>query len=156
MKNIVHDERSITNASSVIDIAVATDNPDPSTSEVDCSQGSIIKAIWFSVDFCGTGASGTNNAVAAYVFKNPGNNLTPPTPSTEGLSNEKKFIFKQWSAMIMATSDGVSSVHWEGWLKIPKRYQRMGLDDKLQFVVADIVSGLTGHSVVNFIYKYYS
>ena len=56
-----------------------------------------------------------------------------------------------WYAMTMRNQDGNPPYHWEGWLKIPKRYQRMGTDDIWQMVVG--VSAGTGHHSVNAIYK---
>ncbi len=55
--------------------------------------------------------------------------------------------------MVMRNQDGNPPYHWEGWVKIPKRYQRMGADD-----VITIVSGMsaeTGHLFLNTIYKEY-
>ncbi len=89
-----------------------------------------------------------------YLMKNPGDNLTPPSPISVGSSNEKKFVFKQWRFMVMRNQDGNTPFHWEGWIRIPKRYQRMGTDDTFHF--ADVVtSGVTGHLSGLFIYKWY-
>ncbi len=88
-----------------------------------------------------------------YLLKNPGANLTPPGVFAVGTSNEKKFVIKQWTYMAMRNQDGNPPYHWEGWIKIPKRYQRMGTDDIWQ-----IVSGInseTGHMYLNAIYKEY-
>ncbi len=155
MKNITYDQGGLTNTKTSVVVAAATDNPDPGTNSKDIHQGSIIKAVWIVMDLCGLAATGVNNVCAAYLMKNPGDNLVPPTPSTEGTSNEKKFIFKEWSGMCMRNQDGNAPLHWEGWVKIPKRYQRFGLDDTLNIVLACVTSTLTGHFSIQTIYKYY-
>ncbi len=135
-------------------IAKAVDTP-VTTSDSDVKRGSIIKAIYCILDGCGLGGTGVLNDMNFYLFKNPGANLTAPNPISVGTSNEKKFIFRQWHFMIMRNQDGNLPFHWEGWLKIPKRYQRMGTDDRIDLIIQN-TSGLTGHFSGQFIYKWYS
>ncbi len=120
----------------------------------DCHRGGTIKAIWISLDFCGTAASGVQQDTFVYLIKNPGDNLTEPGAFSVGSSNEKKFVFKMWSQMTMRNQDGNPPYHWEGWVKVPKRYQRMGTDDTFQLVSGQDVGG-AGHLFVNCIYKEY-
>ncbi len=123
------------------------------TVDTDCHRGGHIKAVWMSLDFCGLAASGVNQRIMVYLMKNPGNNLTAPGTFAVGTSNEKKFVFKQWSAMTMRNQDGNPPYHWEGWIKIPKRYQRMGTDDVFSITAA--ANSSTGHLFMNCIYKEY-
>ncbi len=116
-------------------------------------QGSIIKAIWLEFWYYGLSANETNDIVDIYIFKNPGNNLTPPNPGTIGTSNEKKFVFKSWKGLAALKSNGGMPYFWRGWIKIPKRYQRMGTDDRLQLVIR---SPTTGNMCINAIYKWYT
>ncbi len=154
MKNQVHTAGGTTTTLLQTDIAVAQDSASVAVPQ-DVERGCTINNIWYSVDFCGLAASGLNNDITAYIWKNPGNNLTAPGPGTYGTSNEKKFIFKNFHAMVMRNQDGNAPVHWEGWLKVPKQYRRMGTADKIEFVVANSISGGTGHFSVNFIYKWF-
>ncbi len=131
----------------------AVDNPLTSAA-TDISRGSIVKAIWISIDACGLAGTGVLNMMDAYLIKNPGANLTPPLPISYGTSNEKKHIFKTWAGMIMRNQDGNSAIHWEGWIKIPKRYQRFGTDDILQLVI-QTTAGLTGHAGIRWLFKWY-
>ncbi len=102
---------------------------------------------------CGLGATGVNVRALTYLMKNLGNNLTPPGPFAVGTSNEKKFVIKMWSQMVMRNQDGNPPYHWEGWVKIPKRYQRMGTDDVWHLTSG--VNSATGHLFANVIYKEY-
>ncbi len=137
----------------LVNIAKAVTAPSPTITD-EVSHGSIIKAIYVSVDGCGLGGTGVLNNMSFYLFKNPGNNLTVPLPISVGSSNEKKFVFRYWHFMIMRNQDGNVPFHWEGWVPIPKRYQRMGTDDTIQIVFANSVA-LTGHISGSFIYKWY-
>ncbi len=133
-------------------IAKAVDTPVTSVNN-DVKNGCIIKAIWLSIDFCGLAASGVQQSTGLYMFKNPGANLTTPGAFNTGTSNEKKYIIKEWSQMTMRNQDGNPPYHWEGWIKIPKRYHRMGTDDLWQLVYQ--CDSAAGHIKIQFIYKYY-
>ncbi len=151
-KHIVDFVVGLTTTNLVSLVAKAVTAPS-NTIDTDCHRGGHIKAIWVSIDFCGLGASGANDRVMAYLIKNPGDNLTPPGVFAVGTSNEKKFVFKMWTYMAMRNQDGNPPYHWEGWVKIPKRYQRMGTDDVFSIVWA--ISNNTGHGYANCIYKEY-
>ena len=151
-KHVVDNEWSTTTTNVVKVIAKAVTAPS-NTVDTDCHRGGQIKAIWVSIDFCGLATSGALQKTIFYLIKNPGDNLTGPNPFSTGSSNEKKFIIRQWQFMMMRNQDGNPPFHWEGWIKIPKRYQRMGTDDtwKLEYKF----SAVGGHISSQFIYKWY-
>ncbi len=153
IKNVHVNQASLSGTKATVSIAKAVTSPSPTTSN-DVSHGCIIKALWCVLDACGLGGTGVLNVMDAYLIKNPGANLTSPDPVSQGTSNEKKFIIKTWRAMIMRNQDGNVPYHWEGWIKIPKRYHRMGTDDIWQLQIA-CSSGLTGHFSSQWIYKWY-
>ncbi len=141
---------STTNQQKILAKAVTAPS---NTVDNDCHRGGTIKAIWLSLDFCGLAASGVIQNTVVYIMKNPGDNLTEPGVFAVGTSNEKKFVFKMWSQMTMRNQDGNPPYHWEGWIKIPKRYQRMGTDDTITLNLG--CNAGTGHLFVNAIYKEY-
>ncbi len=153
IKNAPNSSIGITGTQTGVLIAKAVNTPLPTVS-TDVSQGCIIKAIYCIIDGCGLSGTGVLNNADIYLFKDPGGNLTPPNPRSVGTSNEKKFVFKQWHFMIMRNQDGNTPFHWEGWIMIPKRYQRMGTDDIINLQVICTASG-TGHFSGQFIYKWY-
>ncbi len=134
-------------------IAKAVDSPTLANAS-DVGRGSMINAVYAILDVCGLGGTGVLNVADFYIIKNPGDNLTEPGPISYGQSNEKKFIFKTWSFMIMRNQDGNMPFHWEGWIKLPKRFRRMGADDTLRLITS-CTSGLTGHMSLRFLYKWY-
>ena len=150
VKHIVDVSMATSGTNVVSDLAKAVNSPS-NTVTTDCRHGSTIKAIWISLDFCALGTSGSLVNTSCYLFKNPGANLTPPGALATGSSNEKKFIIKMWTSMTMRNQDGNPPYHWEGWIKIPKRYQRMSTDDIWQLVIG--TTGAAGHGFANCIYK---
>ncbi len=153
IKNCPNGILGVTGSGQVQLIAKAVNTP-VNTVSTDTSQGCIIKAIYVIIDGCSLGGTGVVNNMDIYLAKNPGDNLTLPNPISVGTSNEKKFVFRQWRFMVMRNQDGNTPFHWEGWIRIPKRYQRMGTDDTLNFVIV-ATSGLTGHFAWQCIYKWY-
>ncbi len=152
VKHVVDHEGTFTAANITVDIAEAVNAPS-NTVTTDCHHGSTIKAIWLSLDFCGLAASGVLQTSSVYIMKDPGDNLTPPGALAVGSSNEKKFIFKQWISMTMRNQEGNPPYHWEGWIKVPKRYQRMGTDDIISLTWGN--SAGLGHISWQAIYKEY-
>ncbi len=151
-KHIVDVTEALTTTVTKSLVAKAVTAPS-NTVDTDCHRGGQIKAIWISLDFCGIGTTAVNNKCVVYLMKNPGDNLNEPGVFAVGTSNEKKFVVKMWSQMVMRNQDGNPPYHWEGWVKIPKRYHRMGTDDTWQLVAG--LSGETGHLFANMIYKEY-
>ncbi len=151
-KNIVYSESSIGTTRNDTVIADTVDSAAlASVSQVE--RGSSIKSIYLSIDFCGLAATGVLQTCTIYLWKNPGANLTSPTPRTEGSSNEKKFIFRTFNYMTMRNQDGNPPYHWEGWIKVPKRYQRMGAAD--QFTITSACTTAAGHLSFMALYKWY-
>ncbi len=101
-----------------VQLCNAVANPD-NTVTTEVVNGCIIKAVWLSIDFCGLATTGVRQSTGVYLFKNPGANLTRPSPFSVGASNEKNFVIKEWSQMTMRNQDGNPPYHWEGWIKIP-------------------------------------
>ncbi len=153
IKNVVISAIGITGTAQAVIIAKAVTSPSPTVTS-DCSHGSIIKAIYLMIDGCGLGGTGVQNNIDFFLWKNPGANLSFPSPRSVGSSNEKKFVFRQWHFMAMRNQDGNVPFHWEGWVRIPKRYQRMGTDDLLEIIVTT-TTALTGHFSFTAIYKWY-
>ncbi len=151
-KNIVYLESSIGVARTDNRLVTTVDNA--TLADLDSvSRGSSVKAIYLSLDMCGLAGTGVLQTCTAYLMKNPGGSLTTPTPRTEGSSNEKKFIIKTWNYMTMRNQDGNPPYHWEGWVKIPKRYHRMGADD--QWIITTACTTAAAHFSVMALYKWY-
>ncbi len=155
MKNSLTITAGISGTQTDKNLAKAVNSPASATAPEEVLHGSVIKALWIVLDTCGLAATGVLNSFDAFLMKNPGASLTPPTPGSIGTSNEKKFVIKEWHGMIMRNQDGNAPLHWEGWIRIPKRYQRMGTDDTW-VLSAKTTAAVTGHLSVQVIYKWFS
>ncbi len=151
IKNVA-DETASTGTTQIDFLLAKAVNTPLSTVSTDVSQGCIIRALYLSIDVCGLAATGVLQRTGFYLIKNPGDNLTKPDVFSVGTSNEKRFVIKQWSFMTMRNQDGNTPIHWEGWIKIPKKYQRMGTDDTWQLPIK--VSTAAGHVQLQCIYKW--
>ncbi len=146
--NSIKNEHNSTGATALntneqIILAEAFDAPTTGVTNA-VQRGCIIKAISVESWIFGTGASGVNNTFDAYLIKNPGNNLTVPNPGTVGSSNEKKFVFKEWKGLLGRLQDGSPPYPLTPpggmWFRIPKRYQRMGTNDRIELVMRSTAS----------------
>jgi len=134
----------------IVNLAVAVDDPATASSD-QVKNGCKIKAFWLEFWYYGLSAGNTNDIFDAYVIKNPGANLTPPNPGTVGTSNEKKFVFREWKGLAGTKTTGGFPYYFQGWIKIPRNYQRFGTDDRLVLVVR---SATTGNMCFKTIMKY--
>ncbi len=145
----------LTTTNADVPVIITKDSPVTSVN-TEVQRGCKISRFWLSLDMCGTFTTGALLQGIFFVMKNPGANLTPPSASTEGSSNEKKFIFFSRQAMLMRNQDGNNPYHWEGWVKIPKIYQRFGTDDTMNIVFRLVQASGTGHFSAQIIYKWYT
>ncbi len=160
---MIHSEKNVVDnltagviaTKTVVEVAKSVNAAD-NTVAPEVTRGSHVKAIWAELTFrpIAESAVGISTTIDAYMFKNPGFNLTSPNPGTTGTSNEKKFVFKEWRSLIGPHTLGNLPYKWSGWIRIPKRYQRMGTDDKIQMIF--LFTGVAGISCSKFLYKWYS
>ncbi len=153
VKNIENAVDGVTAATKLVKVIVNAKDSPVTTVTNEVKRGSRIFRIWLEFWYYGLSAANTNDIVDIYIMKNPGTNLTSPNPGTTGSSNEKKFIFKTWKGLAGNKSLGGQPYAWKGWVKIPKGYQRMGTDDRIELV---LISPTTGSFCHNAIYKWYS
>ncbi len=90
-----------------------------------------IKAIHLNVQVAATGSAALNN-IYLILVKNVGANLTFPAPNAVGVSDNKKFVFFQNMVMAERSTAGNPRVLVNEWIAVPKRYQRMGANDRLE------------------------
>ncbi len=151
IKNQVNDQAGLTTTQTEFVLANAVDSATTAVDR-DVEKGCSINAMYLMINAEGTGGNSVVNVLDIYLFKNPGNNLTAPGAKVWGTSNEKKFIFKCWRWLLPNIDNGGLGMHWEGWIKIPKRYQRMGTNDQISLVADTDVTTNYCHSVI---YKWY-
>ncbi len=94
--------------------------------------GSTVNAIYLKVEVASneTDAGAIPNCYM-FVAKNPGDNLTLPSPNTVGGNDNKKFIIHQEMVMLNNLAGGNPRVLFNGVIVIPRGYRRFGPADKL-------------------------
>ncbi len=94
--------------------------------------GCRLSAIYLNVEVASieTDAGAIPNAymIVTYV---PSNNFTPPSASSVGTSDLKKFVIHQEMIMMNNLAGGNPRVMFKGVIKIPKVYRRVGNDDAI-------------------------
>ncbi len=154
MKNVINNFTALPAGVGNLLMAVAQDTATLAVAQ-DVERGCNIKAIWLEIWIYDSAESavGVTSGIDFYIWKNPGSNLTPPIPGTTGTSNEKKFVFKEWKGLTGARTQGSPPYAWRGWIRIPKRYQRMGSND-----IIELRFNATGAAKIlctSIIYKWY-
>lgn len=139
---------------SIVDLVRAVDDPSPDANEV--HYGSKVSAIFISVQVTGVVAYAGVPRVYMMLFKNPGANLVIPAADAVGASNNRKWVFHQEMTMVVAQTDtSFPRQFFKGVIVLPTKYQRQGIDDKVQFVIQNPSGESTGTSrwCVQCIYK---
>ncbi len=123
-------------ATSIRNVILAVDAPTiGSTAEV--ITGSTVSSIYAKIEVTTTSGTALANAYLA-CFKNPGGNLTPPSPNAVGGSDNKKYVIHQEMVMLQKFDADIAAnprVLFNGVIRIPKLYQRFGPNDKLDFLI---------------------
>ncbi len=73
------------------------------------------------------------------VIKNPGNEHPNINPSTVGDSDLRKFVIHQEMTMVAETTASTQQIGrtmFQGVIKIPSRYRRFGINDRLTITFA--------------------
>ncbi len=128
---------------STTDLVNTVDSPDADTNQVHV--GSAVKFIFLVIELIGNTPFAQSPRIYMYVIKNPGNELANPRPDLVGQSKVRKFIIHQEMTMVQnlqVDGDGFPRTMFKGVIRLPKKYQRFGVSDKLQVVL----SGPTGET----------
>ncbi len=110
----------------------------------DVTEGSLVKAVHLDYWLLNEGSTGTNTQCNAILEKVPSNQaaVTAGQIVNLGAYPNKKNVLHSFQGNISAAIDGVSSLpYMQGWFKIPKGKQRMGLGDRI--VMSILSSGTT-------------
>ncbi len=117
------------------DLVLASDTPDLASSR-EVQTGATVHGIYLKIEVVRTQAtSGVLTNVYLAVIKNPGGNLTIPSPNVIGVSDDKRYVIHQEMIMTEQQGNGNPRILFNGVIVIPKGYKRMGPNDKLLAVL---------------------
>ncbi len=112
-----------------VTLAEANDSP-VQANTTECLTGSTIRGIFLVVEAYATTAGALAN-LYAYVFKNPGGNLTFPDGNVVGADDNKKYVIHQEMVMMEQSVNGNPRTVFKGVIVIPRHLQRMAPGDFL-------------------------
>ncbi len=153
LKHVFDKQGGITlNTRQVEILAVAVENP-VTTNPVDVTVGSRISSIYLNVQVVATTQAALPNAYFI-IYKNPGANILAaaiPEANAVGASDFRKQVFHQEMRMMSDSNESIPITMFNGVLKIPQRFSRMGVNDQL--VIQFIAPGVDIEYCIQCIYK---
>jgi len=117
----------------VTNLIIAKDAPTIGNTP-DVVTGSKVNGIYLNVEAYATTASALAN-IYMIIMKNPGNNLTIPTPNLVGGNDNKRFVIHQEMKMLEQSVNGNPRTIFNGVVVIPRGYRRFGPSDRLVLAV---------------------
>ncbi len=152
IKHVIDQQNSTIVGSSIgLSVIQAKDLP-TLAQEQEVQTGSRINSIFLNVQAVPT-SSGALSNFYLIVWKDPGGNLSQPTPNTVGANDNKKFVIHQEMVMLERQTNGNPRVVFKGVISIPKIYRRFGPNDELTVTV--LTPGITADYCTQCIYKEY-
>ncbi len=130
IKHVV-DTQFATAAGAIFDVSLVSTVDAPvlaNTNEVET--GSNVNGIYLHVELNITTAAALANAYLM-VFKNPGNNLAMPNPNVVGADDNKRYVIHQEMLMMQQVANSNPRTIFNGVIRLPKGYRRMGPDDEV-------------------------
>lgn len=153
IKHVVDQQGGIVLGTRQVEIlAVAVENP-VTTSTTNVTNGSRVGSLYLNVQVVATTSAALPN-VYFIVYKNPGGNVLAaqiPEANEVGTSDFRKQVFHQEMRMMSDDNDSIPITMFNGVLKLPQRFQRMGIND--QIVIQFIAPGVDIEYCIQCIYK---
>ncbi len=159
IKHVV-DSQDIIPAGTEIDklLISAVDNPLRTTAN-EVTNGSHVSSFFLNIQvIASSDAVGLVQNAYMYAFLNPSGLISAPNfPAVNvvGISKVRNKIFHQDMVMLSDTADSIPSTLFKGVLKIPKKAQRMGIDDEISIRIGSPSGGPEITACVQCIYKEY-
>ncbi len=128
-----------------------------STVPTDNDIGAKVSSIFLNVQVVNsTNATGAINNAYMYVIGNPGANIAVssfPLVNAVGSSDFRKQIFHQEMAMLSDANDSIPITLFKGVLRIPRKFQRQGVNDVITIVIGTPAGGPEIDVCIQCIYK---
>ncbi len=157
LKHVV-DKQNVIAAGTAIDITLV-DGVENAVSTVveDCDIGSYVRSIYLNVQVVNSlDAAGLINNVYMYLYGNPGDNVAAveiPAVNVVGISDFRKMIFHQEMRMMSTAGDSIPITLFNGVVRIPKKFQRIGIKDKIRLRLGTPTGGAEVDACVQAVYK---
>ncbi len=155
IKNIVQNVTIIAAAATELSVVLQTVDTAALATTTEVERGARVNTVYIEAWLYGNAVAGVNSPISWFLAKNPGNNLTLPTPATAGTNDNKRWIFAQGKGLVGASANGQPGYLIRGWFRIPPRMRRMGSDDRIILSVQNQTANDVNFCKL-FIYKWYT
>ncbi len=136
IKHVVDSSGTLTAGTPIVQSLAKSDDAPVLANTTECLTGSVVNGIYLHLEAVPneTDAGAIPN-VYMMVMKNPGANLTFPSPNAVGADDNKRYVIHQEMIMLNNLAGGNPRSVFNGVIVIPKGYRRMGPGDALQISV---------------------
>ncbi len=133
IKHVIDNAATLTAGTALNVFLVTADDSPTLANTTEVETGSSVNGIYLRVEVASTEAEdiGAIPNVYMIVTKNPGGNITVPTPNAVGSNDNKRFVIHQEMVMIQNARGGNSRTLFNGVIAIPKGYRRFAPNDTL-------------------------
>ncbi len=112
--------------------------------------GCTINGVFLNVQVYATGTQALANCYFI-MYKNPGNNITAPSPNQVGSDDNKRFVIHQEMVMLEKNSTGIPRTMFKGVIAIPRGMRRCAPNDT--WYIQLLTPGVTADFCIQCIYK---
>ncbi len=159
IKHYVHRQNTVITSGSIVALVLvdAVNASSGITNSFDVTEGSLVKAVHLDHWILSDGGTGTITQFNAVLEKVPigGGPVTAAEMVNLGAYDNKKNILHSFQGNLSSGIDGANSTPFmQGWFKIPKGKQRMGLGDRL--ILSILSTGQSCASCGLVVYKEYT
>ncbi len=143
----------VANTKQEIPLVFGADAPVTTAAPEQVHIASHVKSIFLNVQVAATGAGALAN-VYMIAYGNPANNIPLvdiPNGNVTGTSNFRKMIFHTEMLMVEKDTTGIPRTLFKGSLKIPRKFNRIGIDDKI--AISLFAPGVNFDYCIQSIYK---
>ncbi len=152
LKHVIDQQGGLVGGTKLNVPLIAADDSPAQANVTEVQTASTVNSIYLRVEVYATSTATLANCYM-YVIKDPGGNLANVDGNAVGSSDIKKFVIHQEMVMLEKNTTGLPRTLFQGVIRIPRGYRRMGTNDELNLVLFS--PGVTCDFCVQCIYKEY-
>ncbi len=118
------------------------------------TRGSRVNTVYIECWLYGNAVAGVNSPVTWGIYRNPGGNIPPGSPSGAGTFDNKRNYIAMGKGLIGASGNGQPGYLIRGWFSIPRRYRMQQNADRLSLEVENNTANDINFCFLS-IYKWY-